>query len=209
MPNPGRRNTLNKPTLLKITHGALLGLVLLAMLAGLGVAAPPSPAAPVAPQAADYFMPLYSYKFVSGSTLHSADYTMTEDYQAGACLSVASGDSADQFFTAYLNLPAGARVEYLRIYYYDTNASVDSTAYIRQYDAHGNTTTIASVSSSGSSGYGTTLSAYSTHIFNQNDDGYVLNWLPNTTGSSMRLCGLRVAYHLAALPTYLPYIRNP
>jgi hypothetical protein len=154
-------------------------------------------------------MPLFSYKFYSGSALHSADHLLHEDYQAGACLSAVSGDSTNQFYTAHLNLPAGARIEYLRIYYYDTNASVDSTASIRQYDAHGNTTIIATVSSSGSVGYDTDLSAYAGHVFNQNDDGYVLNWEANTTGSSMRLCGLRVAYHLAALPTFLPYIRRP
>jgi hypothetical protein len=33
-------------------------------------------------------------------------------------------------------------------------------------------------------------------VVDNSDGGYVLNWLPNVTGTTMRLCGLRVAYRL-------------
>jgi hypothetical protein len=131
--------------------------------------------------------------FAAGSTLHSADYTMIEDYQPGACLS--SNNAAADFYTLMLDLPDGARIDYLRIYYYDTNAN-NSTANIRYYDANGGTTEIATVDSSGAGGYGTVLSSYINHIYDATNGGYVLNYWPKVTGTTMRLCALRVAYRL-------------
>ncbi|MBN1920532.1 MAG: hypothetical protein JW892_04760, partial [Anaerolineae bacterium] len=52
------------------------------------------------------------------------------------------------------------------------------------------------VVSSGNSGYGTTLSIYMEHIVNNSSRAYVLNWRPNVAGTTMMLCGLRVAYRL-------------
>jgi hypothetical protein len=135
----------------------------------------------------------FYYYFAAGSSLHSADYTMRQDYQAGACISAL--DTGLQFLTLNLDLPQGARIDYLRIYFYDTDAS-NSVANIRKYDAAGNNTEIASVSSSGNAGFGTALSAYSGHVVDNTDGAYVLNWQPIVTGNTMQLCGLRVAYRL-------------
>jgi hypothetical protein len=135
----------------------------------------------------------FYYIFSAGSSLHSADYTMRQDYQPGACVSAI--DSGSQFLTLNLDLPDGVRIDYLRLFYYDTDAS-NGTANLRKYDAAGGYTEIATVTSAGNTGYGTTLSAYIAHVVNNTDGGYVLNWLPSVTGTSMQLCGLRVAYRL-------------
>jgi hypothetical protein len=161
-------------------------------------------AAPLAsPAATDGYIPKFYYIFVAGSSLHSADYTMRQDYQPGACVSAV--DTGGQFFTLNLNLPDGARIDYLRLFYNDTDAS-NGTANLRKYDGAGGYTEIATVSSTGNAGFGTTLSAYIGHVVNNIDGGYVLNWQPIVTGTSMQLCGLRVAYRLPAKEFFMPFV---
>jgi hypothetical protein len=140
------------------------------------------------PEWTDFF-----YFFPAGSTLHPADSSVGIDYNPGACVN-ATGASFD-FFTIYSHLPQGSRIDYLRIYYYDTSGS-NSTASIRKYDGAGNTSDIGTVSSSGNGGFGTQLSPYIGHIVDHTNGSYVVNWQANVTGGSMQLCGLRVAYRL-------------
>jgi hypothetical protein len=163
-----------------------------------------SMAAPLAsPAGTDGYLPYFYYIFTAGSSLHSADYTMRQDYQPGACVSAV--DTGNQFFTLNLNLPDGARIDYLRLYYYDTDAGT-GTANIRKYDGAGGYIQIATVGSAGSTGYGTTLSAYVGHVVNNSNGGYVLNWLPSVASTSMQLCGLRVAYRLPAKQIFIPLV---
>jgi hypothetical protein len=98
-------------------------------------------------------------------------------------------------FTLHLDVPHGARIDYLRLFFYDTS-SANSEAWVTTYDAQGAFSDITDVSSSGTSGYGTTLSSYVGHIVDTEDNAYVLNWRANQLGKGMRLCGLRVAYRL-------------
>ena len=112
----------------------------------------------------------------------------------GACTYVVSGDTST-VWNAAVWLPQGAVVDTLRMYYYDTSGS-NSTAWVTNYDSGGNFTDVTTVASSGSGGYGTQLSAYSGHVANTASRSYVLNWSAGTNGSSMRLCGLRVAYRV-------------
>lgn len=135
----------------------------------------------------------FYYFFAAGSSLHSADYLMRSDYQPGAC--VAAVDSGAQFFTLNLDLPQGSRIDYLRLFYYDTNAS-DGQAQLRKYDGAGNLVDVSIVSSTGAAGYGTILSAYAGSIVDNMNGSYVLNWWPIATGSTMQLCGMRVAYRM-------------
>jgi hypothetical protein len=135
----------------------------------------------------------FYYVFAAGSSLHTADYSMRQVYNPGACASVI--DTAYEFLTLNLDLPDGARIDYLRMYYYDTAAG-DSVANIRKYNGAGATTEIAVVHSASNIGYGTILSAYVGLVVDNSGGGYVLNWEPMVTGTTMRLCGLRVAYRL-------------
>ncbi len=91
-------------------------------------------------------------------------------------------------FNLQLDLP-----DYLRLFYYDTSP-VNADAWVTIYDGAGGYRDIVYVASSGTAGYGTTLSANSGHIVDNFNHAYVLNWRSNTKGASMRLCGLRVAY---------------
>jgi len=99
----------------------------------------------------------------------------------------------------HLDLPTGARIDYLRIFYYDTSPA-DSYAWVTTYNGAGGYIDRAAVTSSGSAGYGTNLGSYVGHIVDNENNAYVLNWRPYQFGSAMRLCGLRVAYRLPTGP---------
>lgn len=108
------------------------------------------------------------------------------------------GDLAPQIadstvFNLHLDLPEDSRIDYLRLFYYDTSP-VDAAAWVTIYDGAGTYSDIIYVGSSGTAGYGTSLSAYSGHVVDNLNNAYVLNWRANTKGANMRLCGLRVAY---------------
>ena len=194
---------MNKLSRLKIFSPVPLRIFLLIAVVVLGVSAP-SLAAAQAPQVREAYTRYFLYRFVAGSSLHTADYTMRQNYQPGACISVQ--DTATQFLNLSLQLPDGARIEYLRLFYYDTDATTNGNASLRKYDGFGKTTVIASTDSASNAGYGTSLSAYVGHVVDNSDGGYVLNWWPKVTGSTMRLCGLRIAYRLPVTSTFLPYL---
>ncbi len=132
----------------------------------------------------------FRYVRVAGATLVPRDSTTSWDYSGAGCISASSGNDN---FTIHLPIPNGSRIDYLRLYYYDTSAN-NSTAWVTTYDGAGGINDLTSVSSTGSSGYGTTLSPYVGHVVDSMSNSYVLNWRANQTGSTMRLCGLRVAY---------------
>ena len=105
----------------------------------------------------------------------------------------------------HLDIPTGSRIDYLRIFFYDTSDS-NSQAWVTTYDGASGIDDIAYVTSSGTGGYGTYLSPYVGHIVNNASDAYVLNWRPVVTGSTMMLCGLRVAYRVPLVDLYLPLV---
>jgi hypothetical protein len=112
----------------------------------------------------------------------------------GGCLKLTSGNTS-VIFNLQLDIPNGVRIEYLRMYYYDTSAS-NSYAWVTRYDDVGGFGDVTYVASEGDTGYGTSLSPYFEHVVDNVDYSYILNWRPNAAGSSMMLCGLRVAYRL-------------
>lgn len=113
---------------------------------------------------------------------------------AGSSAAVPTAVPNDNF-TLHLDVPHGARIEYLRLFYYDTSPA-NSQAWITTYNAQGSLTDLTTITSTGATGYGTTLSPQITHVVDTANNAYVLNWRANQLGKSMRLCGLRVAYRL-------------
>jgi hypothetical protein len=146
----------------------------------------------------------FHYIFVPGSGFTPRASSTTWSYPGGGCVSAVTGN---ELFSLDLQLPQGARIDYLRLYYYDTSAN-NSTAWITTYDGSGGFTDLTNVSSTGNSGYGTTLSPLIQHVVDNASRAYVLNWQANQTGSTMRLCGLRVAYRLPMSQVFLPVIIN-
>ncbi|MDX9954617.1 MAG: hypothetical protein RBT75_11000 [Anaerolineae bacterium] len=136
----------------------------------------------------------FYYKYIAGSTLRprSSSTTWATD-GGGGCVYAVSG--AGEIFNVPLSLPQGSRIDFLRLYYYDTNAG-DSNAWVTVYNGAGGFADLTLVASTSNTGYGTTLSPELLHVVNNADNAYVLNWRANVVGNSIALCGLRVAYRL-------------
>jgi len=148
----------------------------------------------------------FLYEFVAGSTFRPrASATTWGQRGDGGCVYAVAG--AGEVFNVPLELPQGSRIDYLRLFFYDTSAN-DSRAWLSYYNGAGGLVDLpsgAGMDSSGSAGYDTTLSAYMGHVVDNSNNAYVLNWRSNVNGNTMALCGMRVAYRLS-LPrsVYLP-----
>lgn len=140
-----------------------------------------------APEWSDFY-----YKFLAGSALRPRDSSSGWRYEGVGCVYRSNGS---ELFTINLDIPNGARIDYLRLFYRDTSAS-NGTAWITNYDGAGNFTDLTSVSSAGNGGYGTTLSPQLSHVVDTAARSYVVNWEPAQNGNTMQLCGVRVAYRL-------------
>lgn len=137
----------------------------------------------------------FSYDHAAGSVLRPRDSSVEWAQSGyGGCVYLSSGNTST-ILNLHLDIPNGVRIDYLRIYYYDTSPG-DSVAWITRYDDGGGYQDITYVYSSGDTGYGTQLSPLITHVVDNVNYSYVLNWRPLVAGSSMALCGLRVAYLL-------------
>ncbi|MDD2522808.1 MAG: hypothetical protein PHW11_08330 [Anaerolineaceae bacterium] len=71
-----------------------------------------------------------------------------------------------------------------------------SNAWITSYNDVGNLDDIVALPFGKFFGYNTQLSGYVGEVFDPVLKSYVINWRPLVTGSSLRVCGLRVAYKL-------------
>jgi len=139
----------------------------------------------------------FYYKFIAGSTFRprASATTWGQSGNGGCVYAVAN---ASEIFNVPLSLPEGSRIDYLRLFFYDSSAS-DSTAWLSYYDGGGGLVDLpsgAGMKSSGNAGWGETLSPFLDHVVDNADNAYVLNWRSGTIGNTMLLCGMRVAYRL-------------
>jgi hypothetical protein len=97
-------------------------------------------------------------------------------------------------YNAPLSLPQGSTLKYFRMYFNDTSAAIDSTAWLTVYDLYGAVVQEWSVNSSGSSGNGYATTSELTHVVDYWNYSYMINWRPYVTGSQMQVCGFRLYY---------------
>ncbi|HOA22220.1 MAG TPA: hypothetical protein PKL82_06985 [Anaerolineaceae bacterium] len=140
------------------------------------------------PQLAGYY-----YDFSAGATMRPRASLTNWEYDSGGCIHPSKGYD---LFTLPLDLPQGASIDYLRLYFYDTSTTANGTAFITIYDGAGGIDDLISVSSVGSAGYGYAVSDYVNHVVDNVNYAYVLNYSSGTPSSSVRLCGLRVMYYI-------------
>ena len=144
----------------------------------------------------------FYYFYVTGATLRPRDSSAGWAYGGGCIYSTTSGNVV---FNVDIQLPEGAGIDYLRIFYNDT-AAVDANAWVTSYDGEGGYDDLLYVPSAGNSGFGTNLSPFTRVIVHNANQALVLNWRPNVAGTTMQLCGLRIAYHMPDYYIYLPGI---
>jgi hypothetical protein len=152
-------------------------------------------------------VPLVSWR-VTGSVLkpraHNVTYTTNGN---GNCTYVTAGETNTVWNTP-VQLPNGAVVNTLRMYYYDTSAS-STTAWFTVYDLYGNIEQEWQIVSVGNLGNSFTDSAQIDHTIDYSIYSYVLNWRPLVTGSTMQLCGFRVFYQPPAFGlSFLPAVHQ-
>lgn len=133
----------------------------------------------------------FSYFHVLGATLKPRDSANTYSYVANGCIYVNAGALGRLQFP--VTIPDGSTIKYLRIYYNDTSAE-DITVWLTQYTPGQSSTDITNTLSTGTTGYGTALSAEVTHVVD-NQLNYTINvgWTMNN--STQQICGVRVAYY--------------
>ncbi len=137
----------------------------------------------------------FYYYHVTGSALRPRDSSVEwTTGSSGGCLYLSSGTEW-VVFNIQLDIPDGVRIDYLRLFYYDTSAN-DSYSWVTRYNDEDGIEDVAAASSEGTAGYGTFLSPLVEHVVDNANYSYILNWRPYQLGSSMMLCGLRVAYRL-------------
>jgi hypothetical protein len=130
---------------------------------------------------------------VTGSALRPRENTVSNTVNSsGGCIYVTAG-SAFTVWNTTPDLPQGAVVDTLRMYYHDTNAS-NSTAWFTVYDLYGAIVQEWSVSSTGNFGNSFNDSVAIDHTVDYSLYSYLINWRPIVTGSTMQLCGFRVFY---------------
>ncbi|HPS32584.1 MAG TPA: hypothetical protein PKW57_03700 [Anaerolineaceae bacterium] len=147
---------------------------------------------PEAPEAEPQWSGFY-YDFSAGATMRPRASLTNWEYWGGGCLYTTKGYD---LLTLPLNLPEGVRIDYLRLYYYDSSTAGNLVAYITIYDGGGGIADLISVVSSGSAGYGYVVSDYVGQVVDNSTYAYVLNVGTGVNNETNRLCGLRVAYRL-------------
>jgi hypothetical protein len=135
----------------------------------------------------------FSYYRLVGTAFNPRTSTTTFGYNFNGCIYETGG--TDNRFMAPLQVPHGATLKYLRLYYDDSSTTTDLTAWITRYQPGVTSEDLTSLSSSGSSGYGTTLSPEITHTVDTANWAYTIIVAPNANAATNSLCGIRVAYY--------------
>ena len=135
----------------------------------------------------------------AGSNFKPRSSTTTYSYFGGGCLQRNSVDG-DSWFTLDLQIPDGSVIDFLRVYYYDNDATHDIDSELWAFDGAGGTTLIAEADSSGSPGYGSAGSSFFSHtVDNINESLVVIASVQGGVGSDLALCGVRLRFQ-APLP---------
>jgi hypothetical protein len=145
------------------------------------------------PLALDNILATFSYYRLVGPAFNPRTSLTTFAYNFNGCVYETGG--TDNRFMAPLLIPENSVIKYLRLYYNDTNPSSDITAWLTRYQPGVTSEDLTSLTSAGSSGYGTTLSSEITHTVDLTSWAYTIIIAPNANAASNSFCGIRVAYY--------------
>lgn len=146
---------------------------------------------------------------MAGSNFHPRDSSTTFSYSGGGCMQRTSS-TGDSWFTIDLSLPDGAVIDFLRVYYYDNDATYDINSELWAFNGAGGTTLIAEADSAGVLGYSSTGSSFFSHtVDNVNESLVVVASIQGGVGANLQLCGVRVRYQYSAFAmNFLPTVMN-
>jgi hypothetical protein len=151
----------------------------------------------------------FFYKRYSADTFVPASSGMQYRYDTGGCIIRTGGTGYDH--TAYnVELPEGAEITYLRLYFYDDDPVNNAIAQLMSYDGMGGLDLIDVVQSDGTPGWSSVGSGMGFSHFVHNQDESLALWLVfgTNTSTNLRLCGVRIQYKYTVSMTNLPVILN-
>lgn len=128
------------------------------------------------------------YLFVAGSAFTPRRSSITVTYPGGGCVN----GSSDYLVTS-LELPQGAQVSGVRLFYYNDGTSASANAALTSYTGDGGSNDLIFQTTTQNTGY---VSEYFTPaapplVIDNGNQAYTLQ---ASTGSGVRLCGMRVFY---------------
>ncbi len=146
------------------------------------------------------------FKFLSANTFVPYDDDMTYNYHGAGCVYRTGGTS---FSEHDLQLPDGAEIDFLRVYFYDNDAANNAAAHLFAFDAAGGFTSIASAASSGTPGQSSSGSGFFSYIVDNVSRALSLRLdYGGGTNSNLRICGVRLRYQYTVARLSLPAILN-
>ncbi len=127
----------------------------------------------------------------------------------GGCIYTTSGDP-NVVWNLSLDLPQGAKIEWLRMAYYDNDPAHATTGWFTKYNLYGevvNEWGVSSVDTPSKYSYSDVLIT-PTETIDYGSYSYLLNWRPSALSSNLQLCGFRLFYSLPPL-NFLPVVNRP
>jgi hypothetical protein len=148
------------------------------------------------------------YMRVLGSAFHPIRSGITFESPYGSCTYMTSGIAYD-YLQADLQLPEGAHIVGMRIWYYDSTGS-DGIVALTEYDpfaTENGTHEVALVSTSGSGSGGRDTTGAVDYVVRNADHALALRWRPLLIGSGMAICTVQLTYEVPiGSAAYLPAI---
>lgn len=126
------------------------------------------------------------YLFLAGSAFHPRTSSQTLTYEGSGCI------SSDDAVTTDLQLPEGAVINGIRIYYYNMGQPGNVTTFLTVYDGAGTYTDLLVSDSTQDLGYASEYEALpSPETVDNLSQAYVLT---ANTDTGTQFCGVRVFY---------------
>lgn len=140
------------------------------------------------------------FKFIAGSNFHPRESTTTHSYGGAGC---AYRTTVSGFLVTDLQLPQGAEVDYVRLYFDDTSSADDAHLWLYAYDGQGAFTQITEAASSGAPGAGSAGSDFFSYVVDNATTALgLVAGSDSANDSSVQICGARVRYTIE-VPSYV------
>lgn len=143
------------------------------------------------------------YRRYAGLTFVPRDSDQRHDYGSAGCIQGQAGGTG--LWVHSLDLPDGAELASMTLYFYDADAGADVTGWITRFDNQGATEDLVNTSSASTAGFGT-ATATITHVVDNANWSYVLYGRPGSNGSTTRFCGIGVRYSVSPGALRIPLL---
>lgn len=171
-----------------------------------GDTTPPATSAEVADEVETQFDPnapaeeVILFKFIAGASFHPREAATTHQYNGSGCI---NRTSTNGFFVSDLQLPEGAEIDFLRLYFDDTSDDNDAQAWIYAYDGLGGFSQITTVASSGTPGQSSAGSGFFSYVVDNTAESLgLVAGVGSASDSSVTFCGVRLRYKIE-VPSYM------